>query len=116
MEIRGPSETTPQLLIKNDKQGFPVAQRYRICLPMQETHLLIWADPTCHGATKPKRHNDCACAPEPGSCNYWRAPESPCSATRRQHEEKPCTAATEETPQTTAREARAAAKTRQSQH
>ena len=28
-------------------------------LPMQETRVrsLIWEDPTCHGATKPVRHN-----------------------------------------------------------
>ena len=28
-------------------------------------------DPTCHGATKPVRHNYWACAPEPGNHNYW---------------------------------------------
>ena len=28
-------------------------------------------DPTCHGATKPVHHNYWACAPEPGSGNYW---------------------------------------------
>ena len=31
----------------------------RICLPMQGTRVraLVWEDPTCHGATKPMRHN-----------------------------------------------------------
>ena len=36
-----------------------VAQWLRICLPMQGTQVrsLVWADPTCHGAIKPMRHN-----------------------------------------------------------
>ena len=54
-------------------------------LPMQETRVrsLIWEDPTCHGATKPVRHNRWACAPEPASHSYWACvPQSPCSATR----------------------------------
>ena len=36
-----------------------VAQWLRIRLPMQETRVqaLVWEDPTCHGATKPMRHN-----------------------------------------------------------
>ena len=36
-----------------------VAQWLRICLPMQGTRVraLAWEDPTCHGATKPMRHN-----------------------------------------------------------
>ena len=36
-----------------------VAQRLRICLPMQGTRVraLVWEDPTCHGATKPVHHN-----------------------------------------------------------
>ena len=50
-----------------------VAQWLRICLPMQGTR--VWAlaqeDPTCHGATKPVRHNYWACALEPASHNYW---------------------------------------------
>ena len=36
-----------------------VAQWLRIHLPMQGTRVraLVWEDPTCHGATKPSRHN-----------------------------------------------------------
>ena len=36
-----------------------VAQWLRICLPMQGTRVraLVWEGPTCHGATKPVRHN-----------------------------------------------------------
>ena len=36
-----------------------VAQWLRICLPMQGTRVqaLVLEDPTCHGATKPVRHN-----------------------------------------------------------
>ena len=36
-----------------------VAQWIRICLPMQGTQVqsLVQEDPTCHGATKPVRHN-----------------------------------------------------------
>ena len=36
-----------------------VAQWLRIRLPMQGTwvRVLVWEDPTCHGATKPVRHN-----------------------------------------------------------
>ena len=36
-----------------------VAQWLRIPLPMQGTQVraLVWEDPTCHGATKPVRHN-----------------------------------------------------------
>ena len=50
-----------------------VAQWLRIRLPMQGTRVraLIWEDPTCHGATKPVRHN------------YWNlCAQSPCSVTR----------------------------------
>ena len=40
---------------------------------MQGTRVraLVREDPTCHGATKPVRHNDWACALEPTSHNYW---------------------------------------------
>ena len=40
---------------------------------MQGTRVraLVWEDPTCHGATKPVRHNNWACALEPASHNYW---------------------------------------------
>ena len=36
-----------------------VAQWLRICLPVQGTRVrsLVWEDPTCHGATKPVRHD-----------------------------------------------------------
>ena len=36
-----------------------VAQWLGIRLPMQGTlvQALVWEDPTCHGATKPMRHN-----------------------------------------------------------
>ena len=36
-----------------------VAQWLRICLPMQGTRVrvLVWEDPTCHGATRPVSHN-----------------------------------------------------------
>ena len=41
-----------------------VAQCLRIRLPMQGTRVraLVREDPTCHGATKPVRHNYWACA------------------------------------------------------
>ena len=50
-----------------------VAQWLRIRLPMQGTRVwaLVREDPTCHGATKPLRHNYWACALEPASHNYW---------------------------------------------
>ena len=50
-----------------------VAQWLRICLPMQGTWVrsLAREDPTCHGATKPVRHNYWAWALEPASHNYW---------------------------------------------
>ena len=50
-----------------------VAQWLRIRLPMQgmQVRALVREDPTCHGATKPVRHNYWACALEPVSHNYW---------------------------------------------
>ena len=50
-----------------------VAQWLRIRLPMQGTWVraLVREDPTCHGATKPVRHNYWACVLEPTSHNYW---------------------------------------------
>ena len=59
---------------KNECPGTSlVAQWLRICLPMQGTWVrsLVREDPTCHGATKPMRHNYWACALEPESHNYW---------------------------------------------
>ena len=55
-----------------------VAQCLRICLPMQGrwVQALVREDPTCHGATKPVRHNYGACNLEPASHNYWaRVPQ-----------------------------------------
>ena len=46
--------------IKNVTRGASlVAQRLRVCLPMQGTRVraLVWEDPTCRGATKPVSHN-----------------------------------------------------------
>ena len=45
-----------------------VAQRLRICLPMQGTRVwaLVCEDPTCRGATRPVSHNYWACAS--GAC------------------------------------------------
>ena len=62
-----------RLLVKNALRASLMAQRLRICLPMQETRVwsLVWEDPTCCRATKPVHHNYWACALEPGSCNYW---------------------------------------------
>ena len=50
-----------------------VVQWLRIHLPTQGTRVwaLIREDPTCHGATKPVRHNYWAWALEPVSHNYW---------------------------------------------
>ena len=43
-----------------------VAQRLRICLPMQGTRVrsLVRVDPTCRGATKPVHHNYWAHVPQ----------------------------------------------------
>ena len=48
-----------------------VAQWLRTRLPMQGTRVqaLVQEDPTCHGATKPGRHNYRACALDPASHN-----------------------------------------------
>ena len=45
--------------VKSKTRASLVAQWLRICLPMQGTRVraLVWEDPTCHGATKPVRHN-----------------------------------------------------------
>ena len=46
-------------LIKKYLWASLVAQRLRICLPMQDTRVraLVWEDPTCRGATGPVSHN-----------------------------------------------------------
>ena len=45
-----------------------VVQWLRICLPMQgiQVRALVWEDPTCRGATRPKSHNYWACTS--GAC------------------------------------------------
>ena len=50
-----------------------VARWLRIRLPMQgiRVRALVQEDPTCHGATKPLRHNYQACTLEPVCHNYW---------------------------------------------
>ena len=57
-----------------------VAQWLRICLPMQGTRVraLVWADPTCRGATGPVSHNywacaSGACAPQQERLWWWEA-------------------------------------------
>ena len=49
-----------------------LAQWWRICLPVEETHIraLIQGGPTGLGAAKPMSDNYRACAPEPGNGNY----------------------------------------------
>ena len=56
-----------------------VAQRWRICLPMQKTQVpsLVWEDPTCPEATKPMHHNCWASDPEPRDRNYWACVPQP---------------------------------------
>ena len=58
-----------------------VAHWLRICLTMRGTRVqaLVQEDPTCHGATKPVRHNYWACALEPVSHNYWACALEPTS-------------------------------------
>ena len=53
--VQGPLETGN----KTKKRASLVAQWLRIPLPMQGTWVraLVLEDPTCHGATKPVRHN-----------------------------------------------------------
>ena len=50
-----------------------VAQRLRICPPMQGTRVwsLVWEDPTCCGAAKPMHYSYWTCTLEPSSHNYW---------------------------------------------
>ena len=47
------------VMIKTKVGTSLMAQWLRICLPMRGTRVrsLVWEDPTCHGATKPVRHN-----------------------------------------------------------
>ena len=48
-----------EMQIKTTMRASLVAQWLRICLPMQGTRVrvLVWEDPTCHGATGPVSHN-----------------------------------------------------------
>ena len=68
-----PYDITYTWNLKHDTGTSLVAQWLRIHLPMQGTQVqaLVREDPTCHGATKPVRHNYWACALEPVSYNYW---------------------------------------------
>ena len=66
------------LILKSESRTSLVAQWLGIHLPMQGTRVwaLVWEDPTCHGATKPVRHNYRAYALETMSHNYWaRVPQ-----------------------------------------
>ena len=90
-------------------------QWLRIRLPMQGTrvHPLVREDPTCHGATKPVRHNYWACVLQllkPAHLEpVLRNKRSHCSEKPVHHnEESPLLAATRESP-------RAATKTQRSQ-
>ena len=79
-----------------------MAQWLRTCLPMQGTWVqaLVREDPTCHGATKPVRHNYWSCVLEPVSHNYWSPRAySPCSATREATAMRsPCTTTMKSSP------------------
>ena len=45
-----------QVKIQEEIRASLVAQWLRVCLPMQGTRVraLVWEDPTCRGATKPR--------------------------------------------------------------
>ena len=61
-----------QVKIQEEIRASLVAQWLRVCLPMQGTRVraLVWEDPTCRGATKPRE-------PQLLSLRVW----SLCSAT-----------------------------------
>ena len=63
----------------------------------------VWAlvreDPTCHGVTKPVRHNYWAWALEPASLNYWGS----CTTTTEAHAPRACAPQQEKPPQWEAR-------------
>ena len=61
-----------ETIAKNFQGTSLLAQWLRVRLPMQGTWVraLVQEDPTCHGATKPVRHNYLICALEPVSHNY----------------------------------------------
>ena len=61
-------------ILQYKNYGTPlVVQWLRTCLPVQGTWVQapVQEDPTCHGATKPLRHNYWAWVLEPASHNYW---------------------------------------------
>ena len=70
MKVKEKLRKCPRL--KETKGTSLVVQWLRICLPMQGTQVraLVREDPTCHGATKPMRHNYRVCALGPASHNY----------------------------------------------
>ena len=104
-----------------------VAKWLRIRLPMQGTRVqaLVREDPTCHGATKPVRHNWWACTLELMSHNYGaHVPQllkptrlEPVLCNKRSHRNEKHTHCNEEWPPLTAAggSPRAATNTRQSQ-
>ena len=98
----------------------PVAQWWRIHLPVQETQIwcLILENPTW-GATKPEHHNYWACALEPRNCSYWspQALEPVLCNKRSHHNVSLHTTARAQPPLPATREGpRAAAKTQRSQN
>ena len=78
--------------LKRNEGASLVAQRLRVCLPMQGTRVraLVWEDPTCRRATKPVSHDywacaSGACAPQRERPLQWeaRAPRWRVAPTRR---------------------------------
>ena len=74
------SQHTTEQALKSLFRASLVAQRLRICLPMQGTQVqaLVWEDPTCRGAAGPVSHSCWACAS--GACalqqdrpRWWEA-------------------------------------------
>ena len=62
--IHGACPKVTEQRLQEDADGASlVVQWLRICLPVQGTRVraLVREDPTCHGATKPVRHNYWAC-------------------------------------------------------
>ena len=82
--------------IKNNSRDFPHGPVVKN-LSMQGTQVwfLVQEDPTCHGATKPMRHNYWTHALELGSHNYWSL--HPLQQEKLQQWEAPCWPELEET-------------------
>ena len=59
IQLNESSSNTLMTHFKIIKKDFLVVQWLRIHLPTQGTEVqsVVWEDSTCHGATKPKRHN-----------------------------------------------------------